>query len=115
MLPKSKDSPSFGAKPLIHSAVSTAITANLIFPEIGIRGWSYIVQFAPVPKASVDEYSYLLSPKHKIGPNTDNSNADFFSLFYLPMAAPAFDACILEKICQIDFGALVSATFDCRH
>lgn len=67
MLPDSQDAPSRRFQPLVRVAISILIPLQLWAPVPTVRAWiGRTMDWAAVPKTTVDEYRYPCTTKHDV-------------------------------------------------
>ena len=71
VLPDSYDKPSAFAQQLIGLPITPPITFDLRRPELRVCLRNRVMDWAPVPEASVDEHSYPRAREHDVGGSAD--------------------------------------------
>ena len=66
VLPRSYYQPPGVCQVCVRICIPTTIGVDLVLPELGIRLWPRRVEWAPVPKATVDEDRNPGPPKHDV-------------------------------------------------
>ena len=66
MLPDTENSPARGLEFRSLPYVPELVLHEFLRPEIDPRTWAYVVVWASMPKAAVDEHSNLRSGEHEV-------------------------------------------------